>query len=283
MKCLRPFSTRVGLAGLIAVLFASPAVALWGNTKDWKKNKNVLKTRNPAIVGVVIPGFGDPIEEGTGCHGYVIGVDKANGKVCAITAQHCMVRQTEAYGDHFPEGTIIEAKFQVADDIGLYRVADARFREYARIKRATPKLGESVRVVSRTQTEGLPGRAIYCRGRIYAIHPGQIDDGFEVNLKGEDCEQGRSATGFSFDSGSPITTPSGALLGVTNSQCDSSAPGEGRGECEGALQRHPVFDRVAGNNPSIAGVDVAAGLEALGCNTYDDSWGDNDHDDSEEE
>jgi hypothetical protein len=57
-----------------------------GNTKDWKKNKNVLKTRNPAIIGVVIPGFGDPIEEGTGCHGYVIGVDKANGKVCAITA-----------------------------------------------------------------------------------------------------------------------------------------------------------------------------------------------------
>jgi hypothetical protein len=283
MKGLRPFLTQVSLVGLIAILFASPAVALWGNTKDWKQNKNVVKTFNPARIGVVIPGFGDPLAEGTGCHSYVIGVDGANGKVCAIGAQHCIANHTTAYGDHFPGGTIIEAKFQVADDIGLYRVADARFREYDRIKRAAPRLGESVRVVSRTQTEGLPGRAIYCRGRIYAIHPGQIDDGFEVNLKSEDCEQGRSATGFSFDSGSPITTPSGALLGVTNSQCDSSAPGEGRGECEGDLQPHPVFDRVAGNNPSIAGVDVAAGLEALGCNTYDDSWGDNDHDDSEEE
>jgi hypothetical protein len=127
------------------VLFASPAAALWGNTKDWTKNKNVLKTRNPMIIGVVIPGFGDPIEERAGRHGYVIGVDKANGKVCAITAQHCMIRQDKAYGDHFPEGTIIEAKFQVADDIGLYRVADARFREYDRIKRATPRLGEPVR------------------------------------------------------------------------------------------------------------------------------------------
>jgi hypothetical protein len=258
-------------------------VALWGNTKDWKKNKNVVKTFNPARIGVVIPGFGDPLAEGTGCHSYVIGVDETNGKVCAIGAQHCIANHTMAYGDHFPGGILIDAKFHVADDIGLYRVADARFREYDRIKRATPRLGELVRVVSRTQTEGLPGRAIYCRGRIYAIHPGQIDDGFEVNLKGENCEQGRSATGFSFDSGSPITTPSGALLGVTNSQCDSSAPGEGRGECEGTLQRHPVFDRVAGNNPSIAGVDVAAGLEALGCDTYHDSWGDNDHDDDSEE
>jgi hypothetical protein len=176
MKCLRLFSKWVGPVGLIAVLFASPAAALWGNTKDWKKNKNVLKTRFDGLTGIVIPGFGEPIEEGTGGHGYVIGVDKAHGKVCAITAQHCMIRQDKAYGDHFPEGTIIEAKFHVADDIGLYRVADARFREYDRIKRATPRLGESVRVVSRTQTEGLPGRAIYCRGRIYAIHPGQIDE-----------------------------------------------------------------------------------------------------------
>jgi hypothetical protein len=257
---------------MLAAVAVSPAFALWGDTGAWTKNANVLKTRNPAITGVVIPGFGDPIEEGTGCHGYVIGVDETNGKVCAITAQHCMVRQTVAYGDHFPGGTIIEAKFHVADDIGLYRVADARFREYDRIKRATPRLGESVRVVSRTQTEGVPGRAIYCRGRIYALHPEQIDDGIEVNLTHEDCEQGRSATGFTFDSGSPITTPSGALVGVTNSQCDSSAPGEGQGICEGELERHPVFDRVAGNNPSVAGVDVGAGLVALGCTTYDRSW-----------
>jgi hypothetical protein len=257
-------------------------VALWGNIKDWKKNKNVVKTFNPARIGVEIPGFGDPLAEGTGCHSYVIGVDEANGKVCAIGAQHCIANHTTAYGDHFPGGILIDAKFHVADDIGLYRVADARFREYDRIKRATPRLGESVRVVSRTQTEGLPGRAIYCRGRIYAIHPGLINDGIEVNLKDEDCEQGRSATGFSFDSGSLITTPSGALLGVIFSQCDSSAPGEGT-FCEGILQPHPVFDRVGGSNPSVPGVDVAAGLEALGCNTYDDSWVDNDQDDSEEE
>jgi hypothetical protein len=69
MKGLRPFLTQVSLVGLIAVLFASPAVALWGNTKDWKKNKNVLKTRFGEFTGLVIPGFGDPIGEGTGCHG----------------------------------------------------------------------------------------------------------------------------------------------------------------------------------------------------------------------
>jgi hypothetical protein len=202
----------------------------------------------------------------------VIGVDEANAKACAIMVSHCLPPIDKAYGDNFPEGTPIEEKLVVADDIGLIRVADELFWTYDRIKLAFPRVHQSVRVVSRTQEEGLPGRAIYCRGRIYALHPGQIDDGFEVNLTNEDCEQGRSATGYTFDSGSPITTPSGALLGVTNSQCDSSAPGEGKGICEGALERHPIYDRVAGNNPSVAGVDVAAGLEALGCMTYDRSW-----------
>jgi hypothetical protein len=84
-------------------------VALWGDTKDWKKNKNVLKTRFDELTGLVIPGFGDPIEEGTGCHGYVIRVDKKHGKVCAITAWHCMVRQDKAYGDHFP--AVPEARY----------------------------------------------------------------------------------------------------------------------------------------------------------------------------
>jgi hypothetical protein len=106
---IRHFHRDGVLVGLIVVLFASPAAALWGNTKDWTKNKNVLKTRNPMIIGVVIPGFGDPIEERAGRHGYVIGVDKANGKVCAITAQHCMIRQDKAYGDHFP--AVPEARY----------------------------------------------------------------------------------------------------------------------------------------------------------------------------
>jgi hypothetical protein len=250
-----------------------PAFALWGDTGAWKKNANVLKTRFDGLTGLDIPEiFGDPISEGTGCHAYVIGVDKANGKVCAITAWHCLLRHDKAYGDNFPEGTPIEQKLNVASDIGLIRVADEQFWTYDHIKRALPRVHQPVRVVSRTQEEGLPGRAIYCRGRIYALHPGQIDDGFEVNLTDEDCEQGRSATGYTFDSGSPITTPSGALVGVTNSQCDSSAPGEGKGICEGDLERHPVYDRVAGNNPSVAGIDVATGLVTLGCTTYDSSW-----------
>jgi hypothetical protein len=249
-----------------------PAFALWGETGTWKKNANVLKTRFDGLTGQHIPGFGAPISAGTGCHAYVIGVDAMHGKVCAMTAQHCLRRHDKAYGDNFPDGTPIEQTLHVAGDIGLIRVADDQFWIYDHIKRGPPEINKPVRVVSRTQEEGLPGRAIYCRGRIDALHPGQIDDGFEVNLTDADCEQGRSATGFTFDSGSPITTPSGALLGVTNSQCDSSAPGEGQGACEGALERHPVFDRVAGNNPSVVGIDVATGLEILGCTTYDSSW-----------
>jgi hypothetical protein len=272
MAHLGKSAQRCVIVVMLAAVAVSPAFALWGDTGAWEKSANVLKTRFDGLTGLEIPGLGDPIAEGTGCHAYVIGIDEANGKVCAITAWHCLRRHDKAYGDNFPEGTPIEQKLHVASDIGLIRVADDQFWTYDHIKRATPEVHKPVRVVSRTQEEGLPGRAIYCRGRIYARHAGQIDDGFEVNLTHEDCEQGRSATGFTFDSGSPITTPSGALVGVTNSQCDSSAPGEGQGICEGALARHPVFDRVAGNNPSVAGVDVGAGLVALGCTTYDRSW-----------
>jgi len=258
---------------LLAGMVAGPAFALWGDTESWQQNVNVLKIRMNGWTGMQIPGFGDPISAATGCHAYVIGVDEANRKVCAITAWHCLADQGLAYGDNFPQGTPIEQQLSVAGDIGLIRLTDDNLSAYTLIARAAPDVRQPVSVVGRTQEDALPGRSIYCRGEVSAIHSGQVDDGFEVDLKDENCEQGRSITGYSFDSGSPITTSSGALVGVTNSQCDSSAPGEGQGECEGALERHSLLDRVAGNNPSAAGVDVAAGLETLGCSTYDGSWG----------
>ena len=257
---------------LLAGMAANPAFALWGDTQPWQQNVNVLKIRIDEWTGAQIPGFGDPISASTGCHAYVIGIDVADGKACAITASHCLAEKVRVYGDNLPLGRPIERQMNVAGDIGLIVVADPDVSSYASVERALPMVGGPVRVVGRAQENGLPGRSVYCRGAIAMIHSGQLDDGFEVDLIDESCEQGRSATGFSFDSGSPITTASGALVGVTNSQCDSSASGEGRGECEGALERHPVLDRVAGNNPSVAGVDVAAALETLGCTTYDRSW-----------
>jgi len=257
---------------LLSQLAVTRALALWGDTQSWQQNPNVLKIRMTGLTGAQIPGFGDPVSEGTGCHAYVIGVNEATKKVCAVTAWHCLAGPSLAYGDNFPQGVPIEEQLSVADDIGLIRMPDDNVKAYALIERAIPAAGAAAMVVGRTQEEGLPGRSVFCRGTISAVHSQQIDDGFEVDLMDENCEQGRSATGFSFDSGSPLTTSSGALLGVTNSQCDSSAPGEAQGECEGALKRHPVLDRIAGNNPSVDGVDVAAGLEALGCNTYDRSW-----------
>ena len=94
MKCLRPFLTRVGLVGLIAVLFASPVAALWGNTKDWKKNKNVLKTRFDGLTGLVIPGFGDPIEEV---------VHRPDEEAFAVRKQH-----VDAIGDRGRHGAATE-------------------------------------------------------------------------------------------------------------------------------------------------------------------------------
>jgi hypothetical protein len=144
---------------MLAAVAVPPAFALWGDTESWKKNVNVLKLRSDELTGLDIPEIlGDPVSEGTGCHAYVIGVDEANGKVCAISAQHCLAPFEKAYGDNFPEGTPIEQKLNVASDIGLIRVADEQFSTYDQIKRALPRVHQPVRVASRTQEEGLPGR-----------------------------------------------------------------------------------------------------------------------------